>query len=82
MIGTRMVIPASEVRPDDFTTFSGFRRVLSVAKTSSGLCATGSKVWGKRVAFARTGQEGDSPRIDRVSVDARITVYRQEGDAD
>lgn len=76
MIGSRMVVPATEVRSGDFTTFTGFRRVVSVAPTSPGLCATGSKVWGKRIAFTRTGQEGDSPRVDRVSVTAQVTVYR------
>lgn len=78
----KMRIPATEVRPGDFTTFSGFRRVVSTRPASVGLCATGSKVYGKRVAFLRSGgteTDGEVKQIvERVAVTALLTVYREE----
>lgn len=78
----KMRIPAAEVRPGDFTTFSGFRRVVSTRAASIGLCATGSKVYGKRMAFLRSGgteTDGTVKQIvERVAVTALLTVYRED----
>lgn len=79
-LGVKLNLPADEVKPGDFTLFSGFRRVVEVRATSPGPSAVpgrNHKLSLPRVAFVRTGREGDSERVDRVHRVDLVTVFRK-----
>lgn len=61
-LGTKMRLTADQLRPGDFTTFTGFRHVLAVRPCS-----------GKRIAITRADET-----IDRIARDQEIVVYRRD----